>query len=328
MAKVFLVAPAGVVTGGTELSQQLGHSLRANGVDAQLLYFPFDTPADTPDAFLRYGVPVAALADMTPGDIVVLPEAFPKLLPLFQGMRVYFWWMSVDNFFRVEFSRLVRLLPRSIYARSTLAALRKGVELHLYQSEYAREFIEANALGRAESLTDYLAQEYLDGIETAATATARENLLVYNPKKGAERTALIRAELERRGLSHIKPTPLQGMNRDQVKALLSRAKLYIDFGGHPGKDRIPREAAAKGACILTNKRGSAANAKDVAIDDFYKIDDTRKGFEVEAVDRIVAIMDDFEGHAPAFERYRRLIAAEPARFEDEVRAVFGIAAAR
>lgn len=324
MAKVFLVAPTGIVTGGTELSQQLGHSLRRHGIDARMLYTPFDQPATTPDAFIRYDVPVARLEDMAVGDIVVLPEAFPRLLPLFKGMRIYFWWMSVDNFFVVEFSRIARMFPRWIYARGTLGKLRREVDVHLYQSDYARQFLAANKLGRAESLTDYLAQEYLDGIETAATATARENLLVYNPKKGAERTALIRAELERRGRGDIKPTPLQGMNRDQVKDLLSRAKLYIDFGGHPGKDRIPREAAAKGACILTNLRGSAANPQDVAIDDFYKIDDSRKGFEVAAVDRIIAVMDDFEAHAPRFDRYRASIAAEPARFEDEVRAVFGI----
>ncbi|WP_084582016.1 hypothetical protein [Sphingomonas azotifigens] len=327
MAKVFLVAPTGIVTGGTELSQQLGHSLRRHGVDARMLYTPFDQPAATPEAFIRYDVPVASLDDMTPGDIVVLPEAFPRLLPMFKGMRIYFWWMSVDNFFMVEFSRLARMFPRWLYARGTMARLRQGVDVHLYQSDYARQFLEANKLGRAESLTDYLAQEYLDGIETAANATARENLLVYNPKKGAERTALILAELERRGRTDIKPAPLQNMNRDQVKDLLTRAKLYIDFGGHPGKDRIPREAAAKGACILTNKRGSAANARDVAIDEYYKVDDTRDGFAVEAVDRIIAIMDDFGSHAPRFDRYRASIAAEPARFEDEVRAVFGIQAA-
>lgn len=29
---------------------------------------------------------------------------------------------------------------------------------------------------------------------------------------------------------------------------MRKAKVYIDFGFHPGKDRIPREAVMCGAC--------------------------------------------------------------------------------
>ena len=30
-------------------------------------------------------------------------------------------------------------------------------------------------------------------------------------------------------------------------------KLYIDFGGFPGKDRLPREAVMHDCCIITGK---------------------------------------------------------------------------
>lgn len=327
MSKIFLVAFSDVATGGTELTHQLGHSLRKNGADVYAVYEPFDEAPRPPEAFARYGVPVASLSDIKPGDSVVVPEMRSMLIPTFKQQRVYFWWMSVDNFFIGGFRTRLQKLPKWLYAGLRMRMVRRRVHLHLYQSEYARQYIEEKGLGASRSLTDYLAQEYLDGIETAATATPREDILVFNPKKGAERTALIVAELERRGLGHIKPVPLINMNRDQVKDLLSRAKVYIDFGGHPGKDRIPREAAAKGACIITNRRGSAGNPIDVGIDDSYKIDDTKPGFAAEAVDRIVAIMNDFEGHAPRFDAYRAAIAAEPAQFEAEVRAVFGAPAA-
>jgi len=42
-------------------------------------------------------------------------------------------------------------------------------------------------------------------------------------------------------------------------------KLYVDFGKHPGKDRMPREAAVHGCCIITGRRGAAGNPFDIPI---------------------------------------------------------------
>ena len=39
----------------------------------------------------------------------------------------------------------------------------------------------------------------------------------------------------------------------------------MDFGFHPGQDRLPREAALLKNCIITNREGSAAFYKDVPI---------------------------------------------------------------
>lgn len=48
--------------------------------------------------------------------------------------------------------------------------------------------------------------------------------------------------------------PIINMTRDEVIRELQRAKVYIDFGNHPGKDRIPREAAILGCCAIVGKR--------------------------------------------------------------------------
>ena len=47
------------------------------------------------------------------------------------------------------------------------------------------------------------------------------------------------------------------MTPEQVVDLMSESKVYIDFGNHPGKDRIPREAVINGCCVITGVRGSA-----------------------------------------------------------------------
>ena len=67
--------------------------------------------------------------------------------------------------------------------------------------------------------------------------------------------------------------PLVGMSNDQVLNYLKTSKVYIDFGNHPGKDRLPREAAICGCCIITGKKGAAAFKEDIPISETYKFDD-------------------------------------------------------
>jgi len=63
------------------------------------------------------------------------------------------------------------------------------------------------------------------------------------------------------------------MPREEVIKLLQKAKVYIDFDYHPRKDRLPREAAILGCCVITRKRGSAKFFEDVPIPDEYKFED-------------------------------------------------------
>lgn len=55
--------------------------------------------------------------------------------------------------------------------------------------------------------------------------------------------------------------PLIGMTTEEMRSCMSKSKVYIDFGNHPGKDRIPREAAISGCIVITGKRGAAAFAR-------------------------------------------------------------------
>jgi hypothetical protein len=66
------------------------------------------------------------------------------------------------------------------------------------------------------------------------------------------------------------------MNENQVIETLARSKVYIDFGHHPGRDRIPRESAILGNCVITNYLGSAGFYNDIPIESKYKISDFSK----------------------------------------------------
>ena len=103
--------------------------------------------------------------------------------------------------------------------------------------------------------------------------------------------------------------------------LMQISKVYIDFGNHPGKDRIPREAAICGCCIITGKRGSANNKIDIAIKDKYKFED-----RLSSIDQIHSLicdcMDNFDICQSDFKNYREIILKEEAIFKENVLKIF------
>lgn len=319
MKKIYIVSIGDWASGGPEVLHQLGDALNQSGRRrAWMLYRPLDRPFNTPDPYRRYNVTPARIEDVEPGSIVVLPEVCASLIDRFPAAEIYFWWLSVDFFFNeaAHTPPLGVFGVRRLTNRQLDTMRRRGVH-HLYQSEYARHFCERNSLEPAAHLGDYLADEYIQAADKPSGP--RENIVVYNPAKGRRRTQAILRALRKSGPEVV---PIQGMTRTEVRDLLGRAKVYIDFGHHPGKDRIPREAAAAGACIVTNRRGSAANSVDVPIPEEFKIDDSRRGFQPLAVERIRTLMDDFDNQAARFDDYRRSVAREPAQFLESVRAAF------
>ena len=88
----------------------------------------------------------------------------------------------------------------------------------------------------------------------------------------------------------------------------------MDFGNHPGKDRIPREAAISGCCVITGRQGAAAFYEDVPIPDRYKFDDL-KDIDVESVKAcILDIFQNYDERIKDFEEYRNMIRGEKEKF--------------
>lgn len=323
MKKIFIVAPGNAVSGGPEVLHQLGDCLNRHVRRAWMLYRPFGQPHEVPAAYSRYNVIPACLDDVEPGSVVILPEICASLVDRFPTAQVYIWWLSVDFFFdQAAHTPPLGILGARAMVKRQLTTMRQRVACHMYQSEYAHQFLESASLGPTVHLADYLAEEYV-GAAMQSRQKPREDLVVFNPAKGRKRTKAVLRALDKSGGPKPQVVPIQGMTRDEVCDLLGRAKLYMDFGGHPGKDRIPREAAALGACVLLNRRGSAANPVDVPISPNFKIDDREPGFEQLAVEKIHMLIEDYEHQAPQFDDYRHSIATEPAAFLEDVRSVFG-----
>lgn len=181
---------------------------------------------------------------------------------------------------------------------------------HLSQSEYARMFLESRGI-HCDMLTDYLNETHLKDVDENIN---RENIIAYNPKKGEKYSNKLISRYP--GYKFI---PIKNMTAIEVRKLLERSKVYIDFGDHPGKDRFPREAVMAGCCVVTGRRGSAANKVDVPVPSCYKLDESAKSFEKDFQNVIENIFQDYEKCYADFEDYKIKISAEFSVFKEQAR---------
>lgn len=96
---------------------------------------------------------------------------------------------------------------------------------------------------------------------------------------------------------------------------------YIDFGNHPGMDRLPREAAINGCCIMTGVQGAADNEIDIPIPRSYKFDETKHSLE-DIIKRIREILLNYDEHVNSFALYRERIIKEESEFYKQINQLF------
>ena len=102
---------------------------------------------------------------------------------------------------------------------------------------------------------------------------------------------------------------------------MCHSMVYIDFGTHPGKDRLPREAAMCGCCVITGRKGSAAYAEDVTIPEEYKFTEGAEDIP-RIIDAIRGCLTEFEKKQKLFEEYRKCIQEEKSVFRESVKQLF------
>lgn len=307
---VFVLCPSELVTGGAELLHQLVDYLVRNGRDAKIVYTPVGIDARTPASYLCYRCPVATRLDDQSDVAVVVPEVSTEHLAGVRLARKVVWWLSVDNYAGGLHGRseLVQYLVRRLRPKVPASAA------HLFQSAYAEDFVWRRFRCRGAMLTDYVAEEFFSG----PTGALRRNIVAYNPRKGLEYTRRVMA-----AFPEIAFLPLQGMNREQLCRALDECKVYIDFGSHPGKDRMPREAAARGAVVLVGLRGAARFHEDVALPASYKLPSNASSIRHLGL-LLTDVFDRFGWHQAQQLEYRQSIWKERRAFERQAALAFNI----
>lgn len=308
---IYVMAPYATVSGGPELLQQLCYVLNNNNIKSKICYYSSwmirEQGEDSKKRYAIYDNPSEMKVEDTPDNIVVIPETATYLLRKFHKAKKVLWWLSVDFFYNKKrwkdnVTTVFGLLDGNVFDKSLY---------HLCQCKYAQDFLISKGISKDRTffLSDYLNDEFIQNAKQE-NQVAKENVVIYNPKKGYEYTEqLINAAPD------IKWIPIQGMTPNQVRELMQKSKLYIDFGNHPGKDRMPREAAISGCCIVTGKRGAAANDVDVPIPSKYKIDEKSSDFVPKSIELIRYILVNYEEVKPDFDSYRQIIRGEEKQFE-------------
>lgn len=333
-SKIFVMCVGNVVTGGAELLHQLVDKLNRIGLDAYIYYYDTDD-AVIPEAYSNYNVNVTTAIEDKSENIVVFYEACFHLLKDIKHAQPLLWWLSVDNFYicsslylnlidlllfdRRQFiiGLYLRLKSRKSFMKSlkygfSIRSLTKIDALNGYQSEYAQNFLINKGFKCTAPLSDYINTQF----SNCSLQENRRDIILYNPKKGLAFTKKI-IEFMRNWTF----VPIQNLSRQEIVELMSTSKLYLDFGYHPGKDRLPREAALMGCCVITGMRGSARFFEDICINNQYKFDERKDRLESIAK-QIENVMSDYPSHIQNFEGYRQKIMAEKSLFERDVEGCF------
>ena len=329
--KVYVVAPAGFATGGVELSHQLVDELVGRGQEAYVVYVYKGRLApgtEVPDVYRKYRVPVSDTVEDSPDNMLVLPEIFFDLIYQFTRIRIGCWWMSVDNHYtnaclwdmirfvprwKDRVRQLYRFIRGERYRNSRVAMRRQNVRLiHLYQSVYAQQHLYRAGFETVLPLSDYIHPDLF-----ASSRVPKEDLILYNPKKGRRYV-----EKLRKRLPDCTFIPLKGYTREQLNELFDRAKLYVDFGPFPGKDRIPREAVLHDCCLITGRFGASVYYEDVPIPGRYKFSMKGRIPWNEITCLVRRVFTEYGDCCRDFDLMRERIRSEHSSFRQEVSELF------
>jgi hypothetical protein len=307
--KVFLICPAGVQTGGPEALHQLCDQLNeSTNIPAYMLYVvgdggavTFASRAKTPVPYRHYNAPAVSYDALQQGHashLFLWPECWTDEMMDYlehgesDPTPCAIWWLSVNN-------NTARFKAWS----------RKDI-IHLYQSEYAKQHLIANGATHIYEMT-----EYISNPPVPDESIERSIDVLFNPLKGVHYTDEIRkrsdAVMQFRPIGegpggHIRISP------EQVRELLQRAKIYIDFGPHPGMDRLPREAALAGCLVVTNREGAAFYDQDVPLPSKYKV----HNFDPDTIHKLLKdLLDNQQERSKDLDEYRTWIGGQRERMK-------------
>ena len=313
--KILIVCPEGAVTGGPEALHQLAAHMNSFGLPAYMCYLPFDKTAKAPSPYEHYNTQSAPYEDAQ-GNLIIFPEIEPMQALKVKHARAALWWLSLENFLeRRHTSKIhdrLRYFKRIVQGRRpTGGADNLKSLLHFSQTEHATQYLRScgiEPIPLIDSINeDFLTDRYLDRIDH------KKNVILYNPTKGWKVTRNLIATYP-----ELNFVPVRGLNREQLSERLYGAKIYIDFGHHPGRDRMPREAAMHGCALITGILGSAGNDIDLPISKKYKLDSAAPDFVKKFGELVTDIMQNFPRHYGNFASYRKWVQNESTIFRRQI----------
>lgn len=264
MSKVAIAAPIGIETGGPEALHQLCHVIRGFGVDAYL--FPWEgTENSKPvDAYSNYDAPIDT--SLSKDTFLIVPETVPNMI--LKSNKSAIWWLSVDNSplaqgkaSNFSLSRNETETYRHNLTAEFWAKFHSSSVMHLTQSCYAKDFVEKTFNKPGRMLTDYINKNDLK-----VNSGPSKDLVSFS-LKGSDYF-----DFYREMLNEYNCVQIRDMSKETSMEALANSRLYIDLGGQPGRDRLPREAALLHAHVMLNNAGAASFYWDAPLSASFKFD--------------------------------------------------------
>ena len=312
-----------------------------------MYYLPNSTSNSVHSNFKKYNLPVAKKIEDSVDNLLVAGELYQdiKFLQNYKKIKKAIWWLSFDNYllslFRYKNNKITQKIIKipfkiiklfnfctnyfygdyiffdflkDIYLKNRFFnnLSFKDINYHFTQSSYAKKILENNG-HKTFNISDYLNNDFFKNKYNKST---KENIITYNKTKSTNFMKLI---LKKN--TSIKFVPLINLSKKEMIDILKKSKIYLDFGTHPGKDRIPREAAIMDNCVLVNKKGSAKNNYDIAIPSEFKFNEQYQDIK-KINNKINKILLSYDSEYKKFSSYVSKIKNEEKIFVNQVKSFF------
>lgn len=186
---VIIACPYGYVTGGPELAHQLCHILNNHHINSYMYYYLDNgnyAESETPEPYRYYNTKIFTHEHVhlltSPDTAFVIPEtAVPLGVKYHTSCRIYYWWMSVDNYIAAAKSDLNNSDTLDCYQ-----LLSDTTAIHMVQSEYARRFLLSEMhipASQIHYLADYINEAFFS---IQIPAEYKQDFIAFNPAKGYE----------------------------------------------------------------------------------------------------------------------------------------------
>ncbi len=322
-SKIIIFCPPKKVTGGPEALHQLSNKLyELNFENVFMHYIPKRRNAKSVNYNIYKTTEIKVIEDH-PDNILIIPESMTFLIKKYPKSQKIVWWLSVD-FYKILMDYRIR--KQSFFTK--LFYKQKDKEYHFEaisnvyhwaQSYRSSIYLKNNNIpeDQIDFVCDYINPIFLSKNDIKSK-DLRNKTVLYNPKKGKkEISELIKKSPE---LTWI---PIQNMNAAEIKELMSRALLYVDFGENPGRDKMLRESVSQDCCIISGKNGSSAYYEDLMIPDDYKFNFNNENISA-IISKIKEILDNYELHISNFLVYKTVVLNEEIIFEKKLKEIFYI----
>jgi hypothetical protein len=271
-------------TGGPTATFQLAKCLKNYGLSVTLLYDDDQCYEYFKDWHIKYLEDYSGFWTMESiynikNSIVILNDTSTSdINKLSNSNTIWLYMQSVDNciLFGTRASRFegsVRILKNCFkdFRKSYTFrwnSISDRIQLILTQSSYGNDFhSRLNANIPYFYIGDFIDHDLKQINKIILNNLSSSKIIIsYNPVKGK-----ILFKICKFFARNIEFKPVQGITSENLQAYLASSDCYVDFGGLPGKDRLPREATVAGIPSFFFKRGAGVNGTDFPCVSIFKL---------------------------------------------------------